>query len=221
MTESPPGERFLIQHTLATAGGSSGSPVFNSRGEVIAVHNAGNYKRIQGTRVHAAQFAYAQRADLLAEIIGVKLEAILLKRDDEWEKRILPLPSAPDYLVRQFELENKMVGAKPVLETEAVLEKRPKIARPVALIPYEVPGPGKVLFIARDRYPKKLRLYLLDPAQNNKKIDSDEGDAFYPWIEFEAEKQQKLLIVVMGEEVGQKVPLRVYFAPQPKAPKKD
>jgi len=221
MTESRPPDRFLIQHTLATAGGSSGSPVFNGRGEVIAVHNAGNYKWIRGTRVHAAQFAYAQRVDLLTEILGVKLEAILLKRDDEWEKRVLALPSAPDYLVRQFGLENKLATVKPALEVETVLEKRPNLGRPVALVHYEIEGPGNLLFLALERYPRKLRLYLLDPAKNNKQIDSNESDIFYPWVEFEAEKRQKVLVVVMGEDVGQKVPLRIYFAPEAKAPKED
>tara|TARA_Y100000588_G_C13541726_1_gene622295 strand:- start:18 stop:446 length:429 start_codon:yes stop_codon:yes gene_type:complete len=31
----------LVQHTLETSRGNSGSPIFNKRGEVIAIHNSG------------------------------------------------------------------------------------------------------------------------------------------------------------------------------------
>lgn len=69
--------RRLVQHNLSSSGGASGSPVFNSKGQVIALHNAGNYH--QGVKMEGAkatvtriksglQISYAQRADLLADL---------------------------------------------------------------------------------------------------------------------------------------------------------
>lgn len=37
-----PAHNKLIRHSLPSAGGASGSPIFNSRGEVVGIHNAGN-----------------------------------------------------------------------------------------------------------------------------------------------------------------------------------
>ena len=69
--------RFLIHHNLSSSGGASGSPVFNAKGQVVALHNAGTSNtgvKVEGgkaktTRLKSGlQINYAQRADLLAEI---------------------------------------------------------------------------------------------------------------------------------------------------------
>lgn len=69
--------RLLVQHNLSSTGGASGSPVFNAKGQVIALHNAGNYsfgvvtqggKKIERRLKSGLQIGYAQRADLLADI---------------------------------------------------------------------------------------------------------------------------------------------------------
>lgn len=69
--------RFLIHHNLSSSGGASGSPVFNAKGQVVALHNAGTSNtglKVEGgkattTRLKSGlQINYAQRADLLSEI---------------------------------------------------------------------------------------------------------------------------------------------------------
>lgn len=66
--------RFSVQHNLGATGGASGSPIFNARGEVVAILNAGN---IIGTinrdgnvvrAPSAVMVNYAQRVDLLRDI---------------------------------------------------------------------------------------------------------------------------------------------------------
>jgi V8-like Glu-specific endopeptidase len=68
----------LLKHNLPSAGGASGSPLFNANGKVIGIHNAGNsievvvesnggknnIKRIK----NAAMINFGQRIDLLNDI---------------------------------------------------------------------------------------------------------------------------------------------------------
>lgn len=62
---------FLIRHNLPSSGGASGSPLFNSKGVVIAVHNAGS--KIPGTRFSSGSLInYGVRVDLLSGM-GVKI----------------------------------------------------------------------------------------------------------------------------------------------------
>lgn len=72
-----PESRLLVQHNLSSTGGASGSPVFNAKGQVIALHNAGNYafgvvtqggKSVERRLKSGLQISYAQRADLLGDI---------------------------------------------------------------------------------------------------------------------------------------------------------
>ena len=72
-----PESRLLVQHNLSSTGGASGSPVFNAKGQVIALHNAGNYafgvvtqggRSVEQRLKSGLQISYAQRADLLGDI---------------------------------------------------------------------------------------------------------------------------------------------------------
>jgi hypothetical protein len=75
--------RFLLEHNLGATGGASGSPIFNSRGEVVGLLNAGNLikqamptKNEKGETVinfarapSAVMVNFGQRVDLLKEIL--------------------------------------------------------------------------------------------------------------------------------------------------------
>jgi len=56
-----PDTAMLIQHDMPTTGGTSGSPVLNSLGEVVAVNNSGS---VEG------QSNFAVRADALSQLLG-------------------------------------------------------------------------------------------------------------------------------------------------------
>lgn len=73
-----PAENLLIRHNLPATGGASGSPVFTADGQVVGTLNAVNMNLVEYTtkggtqqfRVpSAAQINYAQRIDILADII--------------------------------------------------------------------------------------------------------------------------------------------------------
>lgn len=79
MAKGSPDTRLLVQHNLASTGGASGSPIFNPRGEVVALLNAGNIigqviMTSAGPEVHRAPSAalvnFGQRVDILRELLG-------------------------------------------------------------------------------------------------------------------------------------------------------
>ncbi len=72
MAKADSDRRLLIQHNLGAAGGASGSPVFNTKGEVVGILSAGNIigqidvNTGQPTRAPSGvMINFAQRVDLL------------------------------------------------------------------------------------------------------------------------------------------------------------
>ena len=60
----------LIEHSLPSAGGASGSPIFDARGQVIALLSGGNNIASKDGRIpNAALVNFAQRVDLLRDLI--------------------------------------------------------------------------------------------------------------------------------------------------------
>ncbi len=65
---------LLVQHSVPATGGASGSPLFNTKGEVVAFLNAGSIDVVVGASGNlersplAALVNFAQRADLLTEL---------------------------------------------------------------------------------------------------------------------------------------------------------
>ena len=77
LAQAPFEKRLLIQHNMGAAGGASGSPLFNSRGEIVAILNAGNIigsASIEDGKVavvrapSAVMINFAQRIDVLRDI---------------------------------------------------------------------------------------------------------------------------------------------------------
>jgi hypothetical protein len=78
LEDAGPEANFLIRHNLPSAGGASGSPLFTADGSVVGMHNGGNSTGLAlptetGTQTirfpSAAQIKFAQRIDILADII--------------------------------------------------------------------------------------------------------------------------------------------------------
>jgi S1-C subfamily serine protease len=214
LAEGEVGERQLIQHSLTGAGGASGSPIFNRRGEVIGLFNAGNLIRVGDARVPTIQVFFAQRADLVAEILGVQIEKIAMARDELWKKRLAGLPSAPEYLVQRFQESTSSKGEKPTLETTVKLAQKPNIKNPVAMVDFEIPGPGKMLVLAVGEEPETVHLYVLDPANDNRVLARKTDAIHYPWINHDPENAGKVTLAVLGANLDRKVLLRVYFVPK-------
>jgi len=79
----------LIHYDLPTTGGSSGSPVVNRNGHVIAVHNLGNMIHLDdGRRVPTGVIInYGQRADVLRQLISGTAERDLAEAQKYWTQQ--------------------------------------------------------------------------------------------------------------------------------------
>ncbi len=84
--------RLLIQHNCPSTGGSSGSPILNARGHVVGVLNAGNMIHRGGDRQpSAAGVNFAQRVDLVQELLDKTAATKQKKRGAAWRKRLSQL----------------------------------------------------------------------------------------------------------------------------------
>ncbi|BDX05862.1 trypsin-like peptidase domain-containing protein [Planctobacterium marinum] len=76
----------LIQHNLPSHGGASGSPIFDTKGEVIAIHNAGNSTVVDNKRIKTGVGVnFAQRADLVKELLLDKVKINETQRFSYWQ----------------------------------------------------------------------------------------------------------------------------------------
>jgi hypothetical protein len=101
----PPEERLFIGHSFPTAGGASGSPILNRQGEVVAIHCAGNPISIgeasQGVRINSAVISFAQRSDLLSELLNGTVAQQMAARRKQWG----------DGLARHYKRRTALVSA--------------------------------------------------------------------------------------------------------------
>lgn len=68
--EREDGMNQLVQHAIPVTGGSSGSPIIDARGRVIAVHNGGNtLGATESGRIISQVVSYGQRADLVLDLL--------------------------------------------------------------------------------------------------------------------------------------------------------
>ncbi|HLJ52921.1 MAG TPA: serine protease [Rhizomicrobium sp.] len=102
------GPAQLIEHSLPSAGGASGSPIFDQHGEVIALLSGGNNITSKDGRIpNAALVNFAQRVDLLRDLVENKAKDQLDADKRMWAEAVARWSRSPESIAevyaKQFE----------------------------------------------------------------------------------------------------------------------
>jgi Trypsin-like peptidase domain len=113
----------LIYHSAPAEGGTSGSPILNDKGEVIAVHSGGERRLVgEETVVTGSGTFYAQSAGLIPDITEGWSDAKLQTAKSEWQNDALFLAKRDQLwaLLQNYKDPNSLEAA-PSFQSQAKL----------------------------------------------------------------------------------------------------
>ncbi len=212
------GERHLIHSSLPVSGGASGSPLLDEEGRVVGVLCAGTVVGVQGTRIlNVAGISYAQRSDLVRELLEVRSGAAKLTdrqrdRRKNWESALAGFSSAQMMRTHLDTIVGEWWGALgrpggrhdfPAIEGELPADGRNA---------YDVPigRRGNYLFVALAVDPVDVDLGLLrEGAVLSEDLEQDS----WPSIPYVAVSAPERLVLLVSGPPGAKFRVHVYFAP--------
>lgn len=177
LTRGGDAENQLVQHSLAGSGGASGSPIFNANGEVVALHSAGSFKFLEVAgqeepiRVDGgARIQYAQRVDMLRELIDGSIDAKMPDYEKMWAAGAQAFMRTPEQLMATWvqlfrELAQPNPGITRVGDFSAPMDVfNDKLKARVALFQVKVETAGQYMFIARSSDGRNIMTNAYDPA---------------------------------------------------------
>lgn len=88
----------LLHYSGVTTGGASGSPLLNEEGEVIGLVSAGSVIFMDGRRIPVG-INYAQRADLLGELLEGVADERQAERSQRWAERLKEVLVSPERML--------------------------------------------------------------------------------------------------------------------------
>jgi hypothetical protein len=94
-------EQRLVNHNMGTTVGASGSPIISTSGRVVALHNKSNYISAPGAPQvpSGALINYAQRSDMLADLLSGKADASVAAEQAYWRQQTAKLRRGKDAIV--------------------------------------------------------------------------------------------------------------------------
>ncbi|MCR6631157.1 MAG: trypsin-like peptidase domain-containing protein [Magnetospirillum sp.] len=217
LVKSDLADRQLLQHSLPVQGGASGSPLLDRRGQVIGVVSGGNLVEInaQGTRVPTGiGVNFAQRADLVREVLAGDADRRLAEREALWQRRLKRYQNEVDVALSDWVGSHGLSSVPPALEqVDGRTEENPRYDMPAFIHAFSVPKAGWYLFIATSRSRENIDMMLIeDTAKGPKLVGLDTSPDHYPGVEFAGEAGNELQVVIPGP-AGTDVRLRVYYLP--------
>lgn len=217
LVKSDLADRQLLQHSLPVQGGASGSPLLDSRGQVIGVVSGGNLIEInaQGTRVPTGiGVNFAQRADLVRELLAGDADGRAAEREALWQRRLKRYQNEVDVALADWAGSHGVTALPPALaQVDGRTKENPRYDMPAFVHPYTVPKAGWYLFLATSRNQENIDMMLIEEtAKGPKLVGLDTSPDHYPGIEFAGEAGNELEVVIPGP-ADTDVRLRVYFLP--------
>ena len=110
-----PAYSYLVQHSIPETGGGSGSLIVASSGHVVAINNAGNFGPRGEWSARGApsgvEINYAQRADLIADLVGGQAQAAYDADKPYWTTQLAKFQRGYE-VIGQWVLESARPDAK-------------------------------------------------------------------------------------------------------------
>lgn len=216
LVKSEPGDRHLLQHSLPVQGGASGSPMLDQRGQVVGVVSGGNLVEInaQGTRVPTGGVNFAQRADLVRELLAGDADSHTEEREALWQRRLKQYQTEVDMVLADWAgSHGERVAPEVLMQMDGRTAENAHYDMPVFTQRFTVPKAGWYLFLATSRNRENIDMMLIEQTEHGPKlVGMDNSPDHYPGIEFSGDTGKDLQVVVLGP-VGTEVRLRVYWLP--------
>lgn len=198
--------RQLVHNDLPIAGGASGSPVVDNQGNVVAIASAGNMfqvKELAGTRVPSAALVnYAQRVDMLQELLDHHEDEALAKDKIYWNQQITHFSRGLDLIVSEILDAVKSKAVKQVLDktvTMTAADRPPGKAMQRQSVTSVSVSRGSIYgFLAYGLKQSPLELHVLD----GDKVVGSSKTRWFPFVKVDpAETDRTLtLMVVSGDQ---------------------
>lgn len=179
----------LIQVSLDLTGGASGSPVINKNGSVIALYNAGDIIMTKSGRISAGVgHSYAQRVDLLQELMNNEIELKEAARFEFWNASLSSFNSLMETLALRWSQRKEFT----TLHKGNFNTKTDATAQYSAHV-YNVnlTSPGKYFIGAVSDKKKNINLLLIDST--GEVISKDEKKLYYSELQFEYSGAQPIM----------------------------
>jgi hypothetical protein len=202
------GPAQLIEHSLPSAGGASGSPIFDAHGQVIALLSGGNNIASKDGRIpNAALVNFAQRVDLLRDLIDDRAKDQLADDQRMWAEALARWSRPPDSIASVYaksfeETEGKLTSFTHDSATGAadpLFDRRSAQTFDFALL-----ADTRYLITAYTPAKKPLRLVVYDADNPSSIVDTTVHVADGPLtvVEVPAGPAGKVKIAVISEATG-------------------
>ena len=212
-----PADRQLLQHTLPVQGGASGAPVFDRHGRVVGVLSGGNLVEVvpNGVRVPSGiGVNFAQRADLLRELLAGGAEAKAGERETYWQQRLKRYRTEADLALRDWASGHGTTQPPvPVLQTSGHTAYDRRYDMAVFVQPYLLGQDGWYLFQATAQGRAAPDMMVVEETRGGPKMLGINASANrHPGVELNGDKGAALKVVVAAP-AGAEVNLRVFWLP--------
>ncbi len=211
------GANQLIQHDVGATGGASGSPMINAKGEVVAVLSAVNFIFLSSGEARipsGASINFAQRADLVKELLDGKAKEATVGYATTWEESLKLFVDFRSVLPGLIMSDLKgWLGT----EVEPILLKEEKgtvgafndeWGYNVTRYGIDLPEPGAYAFEAVGDGNKNIDIFVV---QNGEVVNYDNNPDYFAYTINDFAEKGNVQIVVVGDAEGQPFTFRAYY----------